>query len=159
MQHAPVSATAGEAVKHAAIVLSGLLLFWSFFTPRTAVEAGPVKKALASASSSDRAKVAAIYRALGAVTARDKGSQIVTTAIWRSVHSAALRLSVGSTDLVGKYPGLDKAVDDVLASRISLDNLSLTAEVDDPSTEAVDKKPLWQLIVAACEEVEKQSGG
>lgn len=139
-------------MKHILPVLAGLLLVYSLATtPRTAVEAGPVTKALASASSSDRAKVAAIYRALADVTERDKGTQIGTTAVWRSVHSAALRLSVGGTDLVGKYPGLDAAVESVLSKHFSLDNVALTSEVNG--------KPVWQSISAGCKDVETQCGG
>ena len=146
-------------MKTAVLIFAAALVAYSFLPPpRTAVESGPVSKALSSASSADRATVAAIYRALGAVTKRDQGSQIGTSAVWRSVHSAALRLSVGSTSLVGKYPGLDEAVDNVLSERVGLNNISLTADVDDPATDEEDKKPVWQLIVSACQEVEAQSG-
>ena len=139
-------------MKHVVIILAALFLFYSFFaTPRTAVEVGPVAKALSSATSSDRAKVAAIYRALADVTARDKGQQISTTAIWRSVHSAALRLSVGGTDLVGKYDGLDTAAEAVLAKHFSLDNVALATEING--------KPVWQAIVDGCRDVEAESGG
>ena len=76
---------------------------------------GPVSTALASASSADRAAVGRLYRALGEVMARDKGRLITTTSAWRAVYQDALRLAAGGTDLVGKYPGLDKAVEAVLA--------------------------------------------
>lgn len=139
-------------MKTAVITLAVLLVAYSFLPPpRTAVESGHVSKALSSASSADRAKVAAIYRALGEVTKRDQGSQIGTTAVWRSVHSAALRLSVGATSLVGKYPGLDKAVEEVLQTYVTLENVPLASEVD--------KKIVWKSIAEGCAEVERQAGG
>jgi mevalonate pyrophosphate decarboxylase len=138
-------------MKHVLVFLAGVVLLYAFSaTPRTAVEAGPVAKALQSASSSDRAKVAAIYRALADVTSRDKGQQISTTAVWRSVHGAALRLSVGGTELVGKYKGLDLAAEAVLAKHFSLDNVALTTEING--------KPVWQAIVDGCRDVEAESG-
>lgn len=45
--------------------------------------------------------------------------------------------------MVGKYPGLDKAVDEVLVSHVPLENVALTKEV------------AGKLIVG-CREVEKQ---
>jgi len=139
-------------MKTVVLIFAFMLAAYSFLPPpRTAVESGPVSKALSSASSADRATVAAIYRALGAVTKRDQGSQIGTTAVWRSVHSAALRLSVGSTPLVGKYPGLDKAVEEVLQTYVTLENVPLASEVD--------KKIVWKSIVEGCSEVERQAGG
>ena len=139
-------------MKTAVLIFAFMLAAYSFLPPpRTAVESGPVTKALSSASSADRGTVAAIYRALGEVTKRDQGSQIGTTAVWRSVHSAALRLSVGSTPLVGKYPGLDKAVEEVLQTYVTLENAPLASEVD--------KKIVWKSIVEGCAEVERQAGG
>jgi hypothetical protein len=63
--------------------------------------------------------------------------------MWRAIHSDALRLAVGGTDLVGKYPGLDKAVDTVLREYVSVDNVSLSDEVA-------------AKLVAGCRAVEKQ---
>lgn len=109
----------------AAAVLVAVSFVWS---PRPAVT-GPVATALKSASSTDRATVRRIYTALADVTQRDAGSRIATVAAWRAVHSDLLRLAVGGTDLVGKYPGLDKAVEEVLAQHVSLDNVAITPEV------------------------------
>jgi len=107
------------------------------------VATGPVAVALKSASSTDRAKVASIYRALGDVMRRDSGRLISTTALWRSVYVDALRLAAGGTDLVGKYPGLDTAVEETLGKYYTL-------EVK-PIDEALTEK-----IVAACKDVERQ---
>lgn len=138
-------------MKHLPLVLAALFLIYTFLPPRPVVESGPVTKALASASSSDRAKVAGIYRALADVTSRDQGKQIASTAVWRAVHSSTLRLAVGGSSFVGKYQGLDRAVEEVLAKSNSLDNLSLTAESEG--------QPVWKKLEQACLEVARQAGG
>ena len=135
------------ALKHLAV--AGALVFTvSQFVgkksdgPRPA-DLKPVASALKSATSSDRAKVASIYRSLADITQRDQGRLIASTAVWRAIHSDALRLAVGGTDLVGKYAGLDKAVEEVLAQHFTLDNKPLDkAQVD--------------AIVAGCKAVEAQ---
>jgi len=134
-------------VKHALVL--GVLVFTvvQFVKPKSdgppRPAAPPVAAALESASSSDRAKVASIYKALGDITARDGGRLITSTSVWRAIHSDALRLAVGGTDLVGKYPGLDQAVEKVLAEHFSLDNAPLD-------------ETLVGKIVAGCKAVEKQ---
>lgn len=134
------------ALKHLAV--AGALVFTvSQFYPKKSdgprPADPPVASALKSATSSDRAKVASIYKALADVTQRDQGRLITSTAVWRALHSDALRLAVGGTDLVGKYPGLDKAVEETLAQHFSLDNKPLDkAQVD--------------AIVAGCKAVEAQ---
>lgn len=108
---------------------------------------GPVTIALRSATSGDRRTVASLYSALADVTERDASDrQLGTTQAWRSCHSAALRLAVGGTSLVGKYPGLDTAVEQVLAGFFPLENQSISPEIR-------------AQIVAGCREVAKQSGG
>lgn len=115
--------------KHFAVAAAVLFVIGSFaFTPRPAA-VGPVATALKSASSSDRAKVAALYAALRDVVTRDNGRLISTTASWRAIYSDALRLAVGGTDLVGKYPGLDKAVEQTLAEHYTQDDVPLDAKV------------------------------
>jgi hypothetical protein len=69
--------------------------------------------------------VNAIYRALGDVMARDSGRLITTTAAWRAIYADALRLAVGGTDFVGKYEGLDKAVEETLAKHYPLENVAI----------------------------------
>jgi hypothetical protein len=113
-------------VKHwilAAAVAFAALQFVSL--PQRSVATGPVAKALASASSAERARVASIYDALADLIERDGGKLIPTTAVWRAIYSDALRLAAGGTDLPGKYPGLDKAVEEVLAQHYPLDNLPI----------------------------------
>ena len=126
MQHAaasPAPLSFLPTLAAAALVVASFVV-----VPRPAAS-GPVATALQSASSTDRARVRAIYSALADVTQRDAGQRIANVATWRAIHSDALRLAVGGTDLVGKYPGLDKAVDAVLGEHVGLDNVPLTPEV------------------------------
>lgn len=125
------------------VTLAALLVAASFVSSPRPAATGPVATALKSASSSDRAKLASIYGSLADVMARDQGRLITTTAAWRAIYSDALRLAAGGTDLVGKYPGLDKAVEEVIATHYSLDNL--------PIDQALTEK-----IVAAMKAVESQ---
>jgi hypothetical protein len=112
-------------MKYIPLALASLLVVASFVgSPRPAAT-GPVAKALGSAPSSDRARVKAIYRALGDVMARDSGRLITTTAAWRAIYSDALRLAVGGTDFVGKYEGLDTAVEETLAKHYPLENVAI----------------------------------
>lgn len=138
-----------DSLRHV-IVLCAVIFAITQFVPRKEDQVppprpvAPVAKALASASSTDRAQVRGVYRALADVTRRDGGRLITSTSVWRAIHSDALRRAVGGTDLVGKYPGLDTAVEEVLATHFPLDNKPL----DDA---------LVAAIVAACQDVEKQS--
>jgi hypothetical protein len=131
-------------VKHivlAAAVAFAALQFVSL--PQRSVATGPVSTALASASSADRARIASVYAALADVVERDGGRLIPTTAVWRAIYSDALRLAAGGTDLPGKYPGLDKAVEEVLSTHYTLDNLPID-------------KVMAGKIAAGCRAVEKQ---
>lgn len=122
--HAALASTA--PMKHwilAAAVAFAALQFVSI--PQRSAATGPVAKALASASSADRARVASVYASLADLIARDGGTLIPTTAVWRAIYSDALRLAAGGTDLPGKYPGLDTAVEEVLAQHYPLDNLPI----------------------------------
>ena len=146
MHAAAASASANQTVKSVSLIAAGLLVLLSFVSSPRPDATGPVATALKSASSSDRAKVASIYRALADVTQRDTGRLISTTALWRVIHGDALRLAAGGTDLVGTHRGLDTAVEEVLAKHFSLDNVAITPEVA-------------EKIAAACKDVEVQCGG
>lgn len=137
-------APGSDLLKRASILAAGALVAISLIPARQPA-AGPVADALRNASPRDRARVASIYEALADVTARDAGQQITTLASWRAVHASALRLAAGGTDLPGKYPGLDVAVDKVLVDSVgSLDDVALSKEV-------------VQKLVAGCKNVVKQS--
>lgn len=111
------------------LALAALVVLASFVSSPRPAATGPVATALQSASSSDRAKLASIYRALADVVARDSGRLITTTSAWRSVYRDALQLAAGGTDLVGKYPGLDVAVEKVLAEHYPLENLPMDKDM------------------------------
>jgi hypothetical protein len=128
-------------MKHLLLVAAIIYAVYTFApsTPAPVVKTGPVADALRSATPQDKQTVASIYESLADITRRDGGKRISTTAEWRAVHQNTLGLAVGGTDLVGKYPGLDVAVEEVIGKHISLDNVALSSVVDD--------------LVAACEEV------
>jgi hypothetical protein len=132
-------------VKHWIVLAAVLFAAAQFvpFGPQRSAATGPVSEALRSASSSDRAKIASVYAALGDLIKRDSGTLIPTTAVWRAIYADALRLAAGGTDLPGKYPGLDVAVEKVLSQHYALEN------------QAIDKT-LAGKIAAGCEAVEKQ---
>lgn len=130
-------------LKYLPTLAAALLVAVSLVSSPRPAATGPVATALQSATSTDRAKVASIYRALGDLMRRDSGRLISTTALWRSVYTDALRLAAGGTDLVGKYPGLDTAVEETLSKYYTLEVLP----IDDALTEK---------IVSACKDVERQ---
>lgn len=130
-------------LKYLPTLAAALLVAVSLVSSPRPAATGPVATALQSATSTDRAKVASIYRALGDLMRRDSGRLISTTALWRSVYTDALRLAAGGTDLVGKYPGLDTAVEETLSKYYTLEVLP----IDDSLTEK---------IVSACKDVERQ---
>jgi hypothetical protein len=130
-------------MRYLPITLAAALVAASFVgSPRPAAT-GPVAVALQSASSTDKAKLRSIYGALADIMARDTGRLITTTAVWRSIYSDALRLAAGGTSLVGRYPDLDDAVENVLSEHYTLDNL--------PIDQALADK-----IAAGMKEVERQ---
>lgn len=138
----PPALASSAPVKH--YVLAAAVLFAAFqFVPQRSAVTGPVATALASASSSDRARVRSVYAALADVIDRDGGTLIPTTAVWRAIYSDALRLAAGGTDLPGKYPGLDQAIEAVLSQHYPLDNM--------PIDTVMAKK-----IADGCRAVEKQ---
>lgn len=132
-------------MKH--LILTGLALFvlytfWANPVPQPAVT-GPVARSLASAPKADRAYVAAIYHSLADILKRDNGQRITTTSVWRAIHSDSLRLAVGGTSLKGKYPGLDKAVEETLSKHYGLEDVPLTPD-------------MIKQIIDACKDVEAQ---
>jgi hypothetical protein len=118
-------------IQYLPVTLAALLVAASFVSSPRPAATGPVATALKSATSTDRAKIASVYSALADVMARDSGRLIATTAIWRSIYSDALRLAVGGTDLVGKYPDLDEAVEEVLSKHYPLENVAIDSILAD----------------------------
>lgn len=138
---APSLAPVAKHLALAAAVLFAVAQFVGGSPQRPAV--GPVSQALSSASSADRAKVRSVYHALADLIDRDGGKLIATTAMWRAVYSDALRLAAGGSGLVGKYPGLDAAVEKVLSEHYPLDNVPIDG-------------PMAKRIAAGCRAVEQQ---
>lgn len=139
------TASSPASVKHYILLAAVAFAAFQFVPkgPQRSAATGPVSTALSSAPSSDRARVASVYAALADVIERDGGKLISTTAVWRAIYADALRLAAGGTDLPGKYPGLDKAIEEVLAQHYPLDNLPID-------------KTLAGKIAAGCRAVEKQ---
>lgn len=129
-------------MKHLPVVIALVLVIIGFLPTKQPVT-GPVAQAMASASKADRAKLAGIYTALADVTERDGGKQITTLGVWRDVHAATLRLAVG--EMKGRYPGLDVAVEKVLAEHVLPEDVAMKGETLDD-------------VVAGCREVAKQGG-
>lgn len=127
-------------MKHIPVAIALVLVLLGFM-PAGTKATGPVADAMSAATRQDKAKLRGIYTALADVTERDGGKAIATVGVWRDVHSATLRLAVG--DMKGKYPGLDVAVEKVLAQHVSTDDVALKGDT-------------LNAVVAGCREVAKQ---
>ena len=118
--------------KHLAAVVVLALLLVSFVpigtlpAPSPAPARTPVSEALAPASGQDRERVSAFYGALADVVERDAGV-VSSVGQFREVHARSLDLAFKGTDLPGKYPGLDRAIDQQLAMAVGTDDVPLTA--------------------------------
>jgi hypothetical protein len=133
-------------MKHLPIVLAAALVAYTFLPAREPAKQparGEVATALASASKADRQYVADMYRALADITQRDGGRLIATTGVWRLIHRDTLAFGVADTQLKGKYPGLDVAIESTLAQYFAKTDVPLTPE-------------LAAKIVQGCKAVEVQ---
>lgn len=118
-------------MKHvlAMIVLAGLA--WSFLpasgkplVPAPVAPAGPVSQAMKPATKQDKERVSAFYSALADVVERD-ATLIPTVGDFRTVHARSLDAAFKGTDLPGKYPGLDAAIDGQLTTAVGKDDVPL----------------------------------
>jgi hypothetical protein len=75
---------------------------------------------LKDATPADKARVAGIYDGMKFVLARDKGQRINTTEKWRDFQANTLQLAV---EQVGKYPGLDVAIEGVFKTVLGTDDV------------------------------------
>lgn len=132
--------TQGEVMgtKNILLIIAVLYLGYTFL-PQPVQKTGPVAEALSSATAKDKQIISNLYAAIADVTKRDNGELIPTMSDWRRFHEDSLELSVGKTNIVGKYPGLDTAIEAVFSKHLTLDNVATATVVDD--------------IVAACMEV------
>jgi hypothetical protein len=65
---------------------------------------------LRNATAADRGRIVSIYSGMYRVMERDAGARVSNTEKLAELHANTLQLAV---DQVGKYPGLDVAIDDV----------------------------------------------
>ena len=87
--------------------------------------AGPTDPALVAllkdADLADKARIAGIYAALRDVLKRDAGKLVKTTEQWALWQANTLQAAVDGTQLKGKYPGLDVAIENVFVSKLGKD--------------------------------------
>jgi hypothetical protein len=76
---------------------------------------------LAKASAADKGRVQSIYSGLATVLRRDATvKRLKTTEQWAELQAATLDLAV---EQVGKYPGLDVAINDVFLATVGTDDV------------------------------------
>lgn len=126
------------------VLLFGVLLALSFFIPADALlkpvpVTPPVTPAvptvtnpaivavLTSATDADRANIVGIYTGLKTVLTRDNGQLVDNTERFSVLQANTLKLAV---EQVGKYPGLDTAIEAVFAAAVGTDDVvSVTPEL------------------------------
>jgi len=92
--------------------------------------AEPLKAILPKMLPADREYLSAFYDALGFVVYQDgaKSSPVITTSDqFVELHAGSLNLAIEKRN-VGKYPGLDRAIDQVFLAACGADSASLTQE-------------------------------
>jgi hypothetical protein len=139
--------------------LFGLLLLLSFivptdklFKPVTVVPVTPatpsvtdarIVEVLAKATDADRANIGGIYTGLKTVITRDGGQSVNNTERWSVLQARTLQLAV---EQVGKYPGLDKAIEAVFLAEVGADDVVPVT----PDTVAKLVKACDVIINSAC---------
>ena len=73
-----------------------------------------------TATAADRANIGGIYTGLKTVITRDNGQSVNNTERWSALQARTLQLAV---DQVGKYPGLDKAIEAVFLAEVGTDDV------------------------------------
>lgn len=118
------------------VLIAGALLLFSFVfpngisipgvNPEVVVPVAPVETdstivaLLKDATAADKARVVSIYDGMRFVLSRDKGERIGTTEKWADFQANTLQLAV---EQVGKYPGLDDAIEAVFAKQVGTDDV------------------------------------
>lgn len=118
-------------MKHIMAAVVAVALIWAFYpaagtTPVVVAPKSPVTAALSPASRQDKARVAAFYSALADVVERDQ-TVITTVGEFRELQARSLDLAFKGTDLPGKYPGLDVAINDQLVAAVGREDVPLPA--------------------------------
>ena len=138
------------------VLLAGVVLLLSFVFPNglPALKPKPVvpvpaavtadatiAKVLHNAESADKARVVSIYEGMHRVLSRDAGARINTTEKWAEFQANTLDLAV---EQVGKYPGLDDAIEAVFAAQTGTDDVL-------PATPETQQKLLraCEIIIAS----------
>lgn len=129
-------------MKHLPVIVALVVAVLTFLPAPAPKATGAVTTALASASRQDKATVRNIYTALADKTEEDNGNLISTVGMWRQLHINSLKLA--ASKMRGKYPGLDVAVEKVMAESFPLDDVTMSGA-------------LVAKIAAACREVAHQS--
>lgn len=117
-------------LKHVFAVVAAVLLVVAFIPPKTDVPVDTPSKvavSLKSATKDDKARVRAFYAAMADVVERDS-SIITTVAKWRQANANALDLAFKGTDMPGKYPGLDAAIDQRLIDAIGKEDVAISPD-------------------------------
>lgn len=83
---------------------------------------------LVNAPAADKAHVAGIYTGLISVVSRDAGKRIRTTEQWAELQARALQMATDGTQLKGKYPGLDVAIEAVFDSQLGASKEVVTVD-------------------------------
>jgi len=122
-------------MKYIPLAVCAMLLALSF-VPASGDKSGEVSKKMRGATREERRDLAAYYGALADITQRDGGDLIKDTPTWRLMNKQALHLAFAKKPIVGKYPGLDKAIDTLLLEGVGLEPLPLNKELGDGSTVA-----------------------
>jgi hypothetical protein len=82
-----------------------------------------IVRVLAEATAADKANVNGIYTALATILRRDIAKppmRITTTEKWADLQANTLQLAI---EQVGKYPGLDKAIEAVFLAKVGTDDV------------------------------------
>jgi len=128
-------------MKHIFAVIAAVAMVWAFLpapgpqpapqpapqptpTPVVVVPTSPVTAALLPATKQDKARVAAFYSAMADVVERDP-KLVKTVNNFRELHTRSLDAAFKGTDLPGKYPGLDLAINDRLKAAVGTDDVPL----------------------------------
>lgn len=117
-------------MKHLFALVAAVALVWAFMpqggsvTPVVVPPKSPVTAALSPATKQDKARVAAFYSALADVVEREP-KVVPTVGEFTTLHAKSLDLAFKGTDLPGKYPGLDVAINDKLVAAVGTDDVPL----------------------------------